>query len=171
MKQPLFSTSYAPRDGESILDEIERDGMKKSESSQLFNLSRNTINLWCQRQAATGDFQAKKYRPPGNGHKITDWDKFRKFVSLNGDKTQAEMAEIWKWRDQRSHYFQSSAENWVHAKKKTYGYRGCFAVPRRGNRDEERRQRFVEQLKHKAPSSVVFVDGAGMDDRDEYAYG
>ena len=96
MKQPLFSTSYAPRDGESILDEIERDGMKKSESSQLFNLSRNTINLWCQRQAATGDFQAKKYRPPGNGHKITDWDKFRKFVSLNGDKTQAEMAALWK---------------------------------------------------------------------------
>ncbi len=24
MKQPLFSTSYAPRDGESTLDEIER---------------------------------------------------------------------------------------------------------------------------------------------------
>lgn len=81
---------------QKVMEAIERDGMKKSEVSQLFNLSRNTINLWCQRQAATGDFQAKKHRPPGNGHKITDWDKFREFVSLNGDKTQAEMAALWK---------------------------------------------------------------------------
>jgi len=81
---------------QKVMEAIERDGMKKSEVSQLFNLSRNTINLWCQRQAATGDFQAKKHRPPGNGHKLTDWDKFREFVSFNGDKTQAEMAALWK---------------------------------------------------------------------------
>ena len=64
--------------------------------------------------------------------------------------------------DQRSHHFQSVAENWVHAKKKTYGYQ---------ERDEERRKQFVEQLASKAPASVVYVDEAGMDNRDEYAYG
>ena len=31
MKQPLFSTSYAPRDGESTLDEIERTVANDSE--------------------------------------------------------------------------------------------------------------------------------------------
>lgn len=34
-------------------------------------------------------------QPPGNGHKITDWEKFQKFVEVNGDKTQVEMAELW----------------------------------------------------------------------------
>jgi hypothetical protein len=32
---------------------------------------------------------------PGNGHKITDWEKFRDFVSSHGDKTQVEMAKLW----------------------------------------------------------------------------
>jgi hypothetical protein len=30
-----------------------------------------------ERQAETGDFQALPNLPPGNGHKITDWEKFR----------------------------------------------------------------------------------------------
>ena len=70
--------------------------MKKSEVSQLFNISRNTIDLWLKRQGQTGDFQAKPNQPRGNGHKITDWDKFRAFAASYGDKTQAEMAELWE---------------------------------------------------------------------------
>jgi len=34
--------------------------------------------------------------PPGNGHKITDWEKFRKFALSHGDKTQVEMAKLWE---------------------------------------------------------------------------
>jgi hypothetical protein len=34
--------------------------------------------------------------PPGNGHKITDWEKFREFAKTNGDKTQVEMAKLWE---------------------------------------------------------------------------
>lgn len=34
-------------------------------------------------------------RAPGNGHKITDWEKFREFASSNGEKTQVEMAKLW----------------------------------------------------------------------------
>jgi hypothetical protein len=37
---------------------IEQDGMKISVVSQLFNISRNTIDLWLKRQAETGDYQA-----------------------------------------------------------------------------------------------------------------
>ncbi len=56
---------------------------------------RNTINLWLQRKASTGDYQALLNQPPGNGHKITDWEKFEKFVEINGDKTQVDMAKLW----------------------------------------------------------------------------
>ena len=55
-----------------IIQPIELDGLKKSEASELFNISRNTINLWFQRKAETGDVQALPNRPPGNNHKITD---------------------------------------------------------------------------------------------------
>lgn len=34
-------------------------------------------------------------KPNGNGHKITDWEKFREFALTNGDKTQVEMASLW----------------------------------------------------------------------------
>jgi transposase len=48
------------------------DGLKKREASELFNISRNTIDLWLQRKAETGDVQALPNRPRGNNHKITD---------------------------------------------------------------------------------------------------
>lgn len=81
---------------QKVIEAIELDGMKKSEASSLFNISRNTIDLWLKRQAETGDFRAKLNQPPGNGHKITDWEKFRSFAQTHGDKTQAEMAQLWE---------------------------------------------------------------------------
>jgi len=35
-------------------------------------------------------------QPKGNGHKITDWEKFREFAKTYGDKTQVEMASLWE---------------------------------------------------------------------------
>ena len=81
---------------QKVIQAIQLDGMKKSEVSQLFNISRNTLNLWLQRQSETGDFQAKANKPPGNGHKITDWEAFQTFAKVHGEKTQAEMAELWE---------------------------------------------------------------------------
>lgn len=78
-----------------VIEAIELDGLKKSEASQLFRISRNTIDLWLHRKAETGDYQARPHQPPGNDHKITDWEKFREFVKIHGDKTQAEMAQLW----------------------------------------------------------------------------
>jgi len=51
---------------------IELDGLKKREASELFNIRRNTIDLWLQRKAETGDVQALPNRPRGKNHKITD---------------------------------------------------------------------------------------------------
>jgi len=60
----------------------------------LFNISRNTIGLWLKRQAETGDFQALPNKPNGNGHKITDWEKFR-----NASVISWRQNERWKWRN------------------------------------------------------------------------
>lgn len=40
---------------QKVMQAIELDSLKKCEASLLFNISRNTINLWCQRKAETGD--------------------------------------------------------------------------------------------------------------------
>lgn len=106
----------------------------------------------------------------GNGHKITDWEKFREFARTHGDKTQVEMAQLWEGEisdtcfahASRTHDFTSSEENWVYSKKKTYGYR---------ERDEEKRLAFIEQLSTLSPSQIVYLDESGMDNRDEYDYG
>ena len=78
-----------------VIDAIELDGLKKSEASELFNISRNTIDLWFKRIQETGDLSAKPNKPSGNNHKILDWSKFQEFARTNGDKTQKELAQLW----------------------------------------------------------------------------
>jgi len=80
---------------QKVIQAIQLDGLMIMEVSQLFNISRSTISLWLSRQAQTGDFRALPNQPPGNGHKITDWEKFREFAKTHGDKTQVEMAALW----------------------------------------------------------------------------
>lgn len=52
---------------QKVIRAIELDGMSKTETAQVFQISRNTINLWLQRKASTGDYQALPNQPPGNG--------------------------------------------------------------------------------------------------------
>jgi transposase len=80
---------------QKVMQAIELDGLKKSEASQLFNISRNTINLWCQRKAAIGDVKPKPRQVSQQNLKINDWEKFQDFVKTHGDKTQSEMAQLW----------------------------------------------------------------------------
>jgi transposase len=80
---------------QKVMQAIELDGLKKIEASQVFNISRNTINLWCQRQAETGDVKPKARQASQQNGKINDWNKFRAFVKEHGDKTQTEMAQLW----------------------------------------------------------------------------
>ena len=55
----------------------------------------------------------------------------------------------------------SFAEDWIHAKKKTYGYR---------QRDEAKRADFQRQVSDPRAPHWVYVDEAGMDERDDYGY-
>uniref|UniRef100_UPI003F719D73 IS630 transposase-related protein n=1 Tax=Limnospira sp. TaxID=3100384 RepID=UPI003F719D73 len=80
---------------QKVINAIELDGIPKTEASQVFHVSRNTINLWLQRKEHTGDFLPKPNRPPGHSHQITDWHKFKAFAQEHGDQTSAQMAELW----------------------------------------------------------------------------
>lgn len=80
---------------QKVIQAIELDGLKKCEASQLFNISRNTINLWLQRKTQTGDVKPKQRKASAHKGKINDWEKFRNFVKEHGDKTQSEMAKLW----------------------------------------------------------------------------
>lgn len=90
MPQPY---SYDLR--QKVLQAIQQDGLKKCEASQLFRISRNTIDLWLKRQAQTGDFQPKPHKPHCTLQKITDWEQFLRFAQEHSEKTQAEMAALW----------------------------------------------------------------------------
>lgn len=80
---------------QKVIQAIQLDGMKKSEAAQVFQVSRNTLDLWLKRLCETGDYQARSNRPHRTSSKITDWDKFTQFAKRHGDKTQAQMAALW----------------------------------------------------------------------------
>lgn len=65
------------------------------EVSDSFGISRSTLSAWRKRFKETGDYQAKTNYQQGHSHKITDWSAFKAFVEQHGDKTQAEMAQLW----------------------------------------------------------------------------
>jgi transposase len=93
---PSMARPYSEDFRQAVIRAIELDGLKKSEASQLFNISRNTINLWLQRKDTTGSL---KPIPHQGGvqptTKITDWQQFEAFVKAHGDKTQKEIAQQW----------------------------------------------------------------------------
>jgi hypothetical protein len=69
--------------------------LKNSEASLLFNISRNTINLWLKRLFVTGYFQAL-LNLQVIVVLIIDWKKLCELGLFYGDKTQAEIAKKWE---------------------------------------------------------------------------
>ena len=80
---------------QKVINAIELDGMNKSDASAVFGISRNTIDLWLKRKAATGSVAPQVHSSGRRQRRITDWEGFRAFVEQHRDKTQAEMAECW----------------------------------------------------------------------------
>lgn len=79
---------------QKVIAAIEKDGRKKGEVSQMFNISRNTIDLWLKRKEQTGAAIAKSTKPLHGRDKITDWEKFKSFAKENSSKTQSQMADL-----------------------------------------------------------------------------
>jgi transposase len=51
----LMAKAYSYDLRQKVINATQLDGMKKSEAAQVFQFSRNTINLWLKRQEETGD--------------------------------------------------------------------------------------------------------------------
>lgn len=79
-----------------VIEAVELDGIRKSDACDLFHISRNTLHLWLQRKAETGDVKAKPRGRSTHPRKINDADKFRAFVTRHADKTQVELAQLWE---------------------------------------------------------------------------
>lgn len=69
-------------------------GARKTDVCRIFDISRNTLDLWLKRRRETGTVSPKTYRR-GPQPKIKDLEGFEAFVNENGDMTQQEMAEKW----------------------------------------------------------------------------
>ena len=91
-----MAKAYSEDFRQKVIQAIELDGLKKSEASQLFNISRNTIDLWFKRKAETGEVKPKRRQTSQPTGKINDWEKFRAFVKTHGEKTQSDMAALWE---------------------------------------------------------------------------
>lgn len=70
-------------------------GERKSHVSRIFNISRNTLDLWIKRKEATGSVAPRRCSRPGPAGKIQDWEAFRAFVQQYGHLTQGQMAQLW----------------------------------------------------------------------------
>ena len=55
--------------------EAVKRGERKIDVSEMFNISRNTLDLWLKREEQTGDYQAITNYQQGCREKITDWDR------------------------------------------------------------------------------------------------
>ena len=79
---------------EKVMAALDR-GEKKSHVSRMFNISRDTIDRWLNRRETKGSVQAVQGYQRGHSHRIKDWEEFRAFAQQYGDKTPAEMAQLW----------------------------------------------------------------------------
>ena len=61
----------------------------------MFNISRNTLDLWLKREAESGDCQAITHDQQGGGHKITNWQRFREFVQEHGGTRKEKWLSLW----------------------------------------------------------------------------
>lgn len=89
-----MSNAYSYDLRTKAIEAVDR-GERKIAVCRLLKISRNTLDLWLERKAKTGDYQAVTNYQKGCKHKITDWERFAAFVQAHGDKTQAQMAKVW----------------------------------------------------------------------------
>ena len=104
---------------EKVMAALER-GEKKSHVSQMFSISRDTLDRWLKRQATTGSVKAAQGYQRGHSHRIKDWAAFRAFAAHYGDKTQAEMAQQWQGAMSQRTIARALAQiDWTRKKRRT----------------------------------------------------
>jgi len=146
-----------------VLQAIELDGLKKSEASELFNISRNTLNLWLQRKAQTEDVQALPNRPPpATTIKLQIGSSFGRLPRLMAISTQVEMAQL--WQDDISSRTISRGLKKIGFTRKKRPTATKNGMSRNGKPSSS-------SWPSQAEETIVYVDEAGMDNREDYDYG
>lgn len=75
--------------------EAVKRGQRKTDVCRLFNISRNTLDLWLKKAETTGDVRPSSPKAKRERVKIKDEEKFREFIKKNQDKTQSQLAQLW----------------------------------------------------------------------------
>jgi transposase len=88
-------SAYSPDLRQKAVEAIDR-GVRKSEVITMLGISRDSLDRWLKRRTEQGSVQAAQGYQQGHSQRIVDWQKFRAFVQEHGDKTQAEMAQLWE---------------------------------------------------------------------------
>lgn len=137
-------------------------GEHKTEVSKMFHISRNTLDLWLKREAETGNCRATtnySARMASQNYGLGTVSSIRRAAWRQDPSTTG--GTMGRGCDAAKHQC-CDAKVRHQSKKKTYGYK---------EGDEAKRQAFREQLKTKPASAIVYVDEAGIDNRDDYPYG
>ncbi len=80
---------------------------------------------------------------------ITDWEKFREFAQVHGDKTQAEMAQLWEGE---------ISDRTISRALKKIGFTRKKRLMVTEKEMKRARQSFLEELSIVSPETIVYVD-------------
>lgn len=82
-----MATPYSYDLRRKVIEAIDA-GTKKNQASKIFNISRNTINLWLNKREDTGVYRAEVGYQKGYRAKITNLEEFQQFAQKCGGLTQ-----------------------------------------------------------------------------------
>lgn len=71
-------------------------GLRASDAAKRFNVSRRSIYNWIKLKKETNSLAPKSGYQNGHSHKITDWNKFKKFIEKHKELTVKGMIIEWE---------------------------------------------------------------------------
>lgn len=89
-----MASPYSDDFRQKAVEAVDR-GERKSQVCRMFNISRNTLDLWLKRRQQTGSAGAIRNYQRGPQPKIADLARFREFAQQHGHLTQQDMAQQW----------------------------------------------------------------------------
>jgi transposase len=89
-----MSAPYSDDLRQKIVDAVDR-GERKTQVRRMFNISRNTLDLWLKRREQRGSISALRGYRRGPEPKINDLEAFYSFAQQHGHLTQPQMAQQW----------------------------------------------------------------------------
>ena len=119
-----------------------------------------TLTEWHDRYRASSEVAAKQDYQQGQSHKITDWEAFRALAAKHGDKTQAEMTQLW---------FEEISEDTIGWALKRIGFTRKKDVSL-CRKDPKKRQAYDTELAQFERYQRVYLDEAGLKNTGACAY-